>query len=207
MSTWNDLPSEIKERVLDCQEEQGNIRDESVFQNRINTGKSSGGIDWDETKEGYYFWNDVLYENNIDVFYEKYPKQLQSNKKGMKRKPSVKDDEFEDICVRLSSKSDLRYEQVSLLKVFFSDAMQQSAYLYNILSKEEYWERYNYIHLSSGMMDNRGYWNDEEVEYIEFDDFKNKYMNNSIVPNINPIVGDTLQVIKPKEFNFTIKPI
>ena len=51
MAKWEKLPVEIQERMLQCQEEQGNKKDESVFIRKINEVKSDGGFNWDDTKE------------------------------------------------------------------------------------------------------------------------------------------------------------
>lgn len=42
MAKWEELPVEIQERMLQCQEEQGNKKDESVFIRKINEFKSDG---------------------------------------------------------------------------------------------------------------------------------------------------------------------
>ena len=63
-------PKEIISRMLDCQEEQGNKRDVSVFEkDRIV------GFVWIQTKEGLTFWDEVIRYKNFDLFFEKYPKQ------------------------------------------------------------------------------------------------------------------------------------
>ena len=75
MIKWNELPIEIQNRMLDCQEEQENKRDESVFEKDIYAGYSSGGFNWDETKEGFDFWDIIISHSNTDHFYTLYPKQ------------------------------------------------------------------------------------------------------------------------------------
>lgn len=70
-----DFPKEIIKRMLECQEEQGNKRDISVFEKCRTVTMSNGGFYWPETKEGTYFWNKVLLCKNFDLFFEKYPKQ------------------------------------------------------------------------------------------------------------------------------------
>ena len=69
------FPKEIIARMLDCQEEQGNPRDISVFERDRKAGQRVKGFIWDKTKEGKFFWNEVIYTGNFDVFFEKYPKQ------------------------------------------------------------------------------------------------------------------------------------
>ena len=72
------FPKEIIARMLECQEEQGNKRDVSVFEREIYAGRFFGGFDWDNTKEAkedWDFWAKVIVRENFDIFFEKYPKQ------------------------------------------------------------------------------------------------------------------------------------
>jgi len=57
---WSDLPKEIQERMLECQEEQGNKRDSSVFERSISSDKHRGGFIWSNTSEGHEYWNGIL---------------------------------------------------------------------------------------------------------------------------------------------------
>jgi hypothetical protein len=69
------FPKEIINRMLDCQEEQGNKKDISVFENNIRASIYDNGFAWEKTKEKHDFWDKVITEKNFDVFFEKYPKQ------------------------------------------------------------------------------------------------------------------------------------
>ena len=69
------FPKEIIARMLDCQEEQGNKRDVTVFEKYNSCSLVAGGFDWDETKEEDFFWYEVITKENFDLFFEKYPKQ------------------------------------------------------------------------------------------------------------------------------------
>ena len=70
-----DFPKEIIARMLNCQEEQGNKRDISVFENIIRAPVKFYGFSWNKTKEGWDFWNEVISNKNFDIFFEKYPKK------------------------------------------------------------------------------------------------------------------------------------
>lgn len=61
-----DLPKEIQEIALQRHKEQ---RDRIDF-----TGGLAGVFTWDDTKEGYDFWNKID-GGNFDDFYKKYPKK------------------------------------------------------------------------------------------------------------------------------------
>ena len=69
------FPKEIITRMLDCQQEQGNKRDVSVFEKNIIAGKNPKGFSWFFTKEGIDFWDEVISNKNFNVFFEKYPKK------------------------------------------------------------------------------------------------------------------------------------
>jgi len=75
MITWDELPPEIQNRMLECQEEQGNPRNPEVFIKRITMDKFHSGFHWSNTIEGNDFWYSIIFDRNIDVFYEKYPKK------------------------------------------------------------------------------------------------------------------------------------
>jgi hypothetical protein len=77
---WKNLPKEIQERMLECQVEQGNKRDESVFEENINYNKNSGGFHWADTAEGHSFWNRIIYNRDTGLFYGKYPKKENNTK-------------------------------------------------------------------------------------------------------------------------------
>jgi hypothetical protein len=61
--------------MLECQEEQGNKRDVTVFEKYKCSAKTEGGFDWDKTKEKDVFWGEVIVEKNFNRFFEKYPKK------------------------------------------------------------------------------------------------------------------------------------
>jgi hypothetical protein len=72
---WKNLPKEIQERMLECQVEQGNKRDESVFEENVCNDFNHGGFTFENTIEGGSFWTKVLIRENIDTFFEKYHKK------------------------------------------------------------------------------------------------------------------------------------
>lgn len=68
------FPIEVVQRMVDCQVEQGNKADVSVFQRERCASKAMGGFDWPMTKEGGPFWH-TIYTRTFDEFFEMYPKQ------------------------------------------------------------------------------------------------------------------------------------
>ena len=74
MITWNELPVEIQNRMLDEQERQGNKRDPRPFRIKVHEDKLNGGMNWDETNEGDNFWISVL-TKDFNHFYTEYPKE------------------------------------------------------------------------------------------------------------------------------------
>ena len=82
MTMWENLPTQIKDKMLERQAEQNDgKRDISVFVKDIYSAKKCGGFDWASTTEYYFFWNDVLAKENFKTFYEKYSKQDYLDKK------------------------------------------------------------------------------------------------------------------------------
>lgn len=67
-----DFPKEVVEKMLEYQVAQGNPKDVSVFEeNKVDYLK---GFDWDYTKEGGTFWDNVIVNHDFELFFEKYPK-------------------------------------------------------------------------------------------------------------------------------------
>lgn len=72
-----DFPIEIVQRMVDCQVEQVNYPDVTVFQKNRCEMKEYNGFDWNNTTEGFSFWSNVLDFRKFDVFFQKYPKPKQ----------------------------------------------------------------------------------------------------------------------------------
>jgi hypothetical protein len=68
MKTWQELPKEIKKKMLKRQFQQYGYKGKKYFDN------SSSAFCWRDTKEGYKFWQEVI-NGNFELFYEKYPKK------------------------------------------------------------------------------------------------------------------------------------
>lgn len=68
------FPREIVERMLECQIEQDNPRDISVFEDDRCAGRSHKGFTWGDTLEGHDFWARILIYGKLDAFFIKYPK-------------------------------------------------------------------------------------------------------------------------------------
>jgi len=70
---FKNLPVEIQEHMLDEQVRQGNPRNPEVFETKIWANKRLGAFNWSESVEGYDFWDEIITNGNLAVFYEKYP--------------------------------------------------------------------------------------------------------------------------------------
>jgi hypothetical protein len=66
------FPTEVVEKMLERQVEQGNRRDVSAFEK--NRMMCIGGFAWASSPEGHSFWEDVIKFKNFDTFFAKYPK-------------------------------------------------------------------------------------------------------------------------------------
>ena len=75
MIQFKDLPVEIRKRMLDEQERQGNPRNAEVFKERVIADDRGGGFAWEDSEEGLDFWEKIILDGNFAVFYEKYPKR------------------------------------------------------------------------------------------------------------------------------------
>lgn len=68
------FPPEILEKMLEYQEKQGNIRNVKVFEKDRWSACFAGGFQWENTDEGYNFWNKVISRKKFDIFFNRYPK-------------------------------------------------------------------------------------------------------------------------------------
>ena len=68
------FPREIVEKMLDRQEDAGNERDVSVFENHRSAIGSRDGFSWAYSIEGDSFWDDIISARNFKIFFDKYPK-------------------------------------------------------------------------------------------------------------------------------------
>ena len=69
------FPIEVVKKMVEEQVRQGNKADVSIFQECANWDKKHGGFEWEETEDGFEFWDMVVLYKEFDEFFEKYPKQ------------------------------------------------------------------------------------------------------------------------------------
>ena len=64
-------PIEIVNRMLECQENQGNNVDLEVFKIQgPDTNRSRGGFDWGKTSEGIKFWSRIFNKKDFNYFFQ-----------------------------------------------------------------------------------------------------------------------------------------
>ena len=73
MKKFNELPAEMQERMLQEQERQVTVRNVIVFDVNIAAFAREGGFDWDNSVDGFAFWNKIIIHGSFTNFYEKYP--------------------------------------------------------------------------------------------------------------------------------------
>lgn len=67
------FPIEVVQKMVERQYEQINKCDVHVFQFDKCSGTGKGFI-WSKTVEGDKFWQNVIIDNNFDLFFQKYPR-------------------------------------------------------------------------------------------------------------------------------------
>ncbi len=70
------FPPEVVEKMLEYQVAQGNPRNVAVFEGWVVASKRQFGFAWDDTPEGFLFWKKVIKDENFELFFNKYPKQM-----------------------------------------------------------------------------------------------------------------------------------
>lgn len=68
----NGFPIEIAQRLIECQIEQHNIDDITIFQKNVVAPKSTGGFNWCDTTENIDDWCNILVSKKFKVFFDKY---------------------------------------------------------------------------------------------------------------------------------------
>jgi hypothetical protein len=67
------FPIEVVQEMVNEQVRQGNNADASVFAKKATSVRSC--FDWDKSKLGWKFWNEVIEMYNFDLFFEKFTKR------------------------------------------------------------------------------------------------------------------------------------
>jgi len=72
--TFNGVPKEIQEKMLERQAEQNDgVRNPDIFDRNICAGMVKLGFDWTDTAEGNEFWRNILIDKDFESFYALYP--------------------------------------------------------------------------------------------------------------------------------------
>ena len=69
------FPIEVVEKMVEEQVRQGCQPDVEAFQQYPSAGVSDGGFNWGDSIDGNDFWEEVIGEDNFELFFEKYPKK------------------------------------------------------------------------------------------------------------------------------------
>lgn len=69
-------PIEVVEKMIEHQVAQGNKPDVEAFYKYASNDAEEGGFNWKDTVEGVHFWDEVIGNNNYNVFFERYPKDI-----------------------------------------------------------------------------------------------------------------------------------
>ena len=64
--TWNDLPKEIQDLMLERQYEQTGKKNPSIFEENLIANKYKGGFNWSGTLEESHIWSQVLEYGNFE---------------------------------------------------------------------------------------------------------------------------------------------
>ena len=70
-----DFPIEVVEKMIGEQVRQGCQPDVEAFQQYPSAGVRDGGFNWGDSIDGNDFWEEVIGEDNFELFFERYPKK------------------------------------------------------------------------------------------------------------------------------------
>lgn len=74
------FPIQVVQKMVDYQVEQGNKADVAIFQLYNQMMHKGGGFNWNKTKEGNQFWANVIVNENFDLFFQRFPKEIEKIK-------------------------------------------------------------------------------------------------------------------------------
>ncbi len=72
------FPPEVVEKMLERQFEQTGKKDIKVFQKYKSCSETVGGFYWSSSIEKHDFWSKIILAREFDVFFEKYPKEQET---------------------------------------------------------------------------------------------------------------------------------
>ena len=68
-----EFPLAIVQKMIERQVMQGNPANVKVFQADTTAEQLDGGFEWEDSPEGWDFWNDVIVNMEFNVFFQRYP--------------------------------------------------------------------------------------------------------------------------------------
>lgn len=68
-----EYPLAIVQKMIERQVMQGNSANVKVFQTDATAEQLDGGFEWEDSPEGWDFWNDVIVNMEFNVFFKRYP--------------------------------------------------------------------------------------------------------------------------------------
>jgi len=81
------FPKRIVKEMLKRQVKDGNPKNVKVFENDRHASVDDGGFKWEKTKEGNDFWEDVIINENFNLFFDKISKTKSKFKGYLKNTP------------------------------------------------------------------------------------------------------------------------
>jgi len=203
MVTWDELPKEIQEKMLERQAEQDNRRSAGVFREDISANEYKGGFRWYLTSEGEDFWSEILENDNIDHFYTLYPKQ-ESTKGALnelhKQAHEYAEKQKRDLELQwyTTKPNDINHEKTNNMTKFIDRTKKGTDKVFN---KTVFYRRiYDNGQAMGATTSESYYWN--KVELIarlkEYDLLKAHFENTSIKAIFTGKAGDEFQGVETK---------
>ena len=115
-----DFPSSIIVKMVENQIAQGNPANIEIFCNDVYAIKLDGGFNWDETKDGFEFWYNIISKKSFGDFFLRYTDSYTSDKIIILNKiPYGKVDTYgiENVNFTLIDKDDDRWNEYKLQRL------------------------------------------------------------------------------------------
>lgn len=68
------FPPEVINKMIEMQVAQGNPANVKVFEELESASFEEGGFNWEDTPDGFPFWDSVIMDEDFDLFFKKYPR-------------------------------------------------------------------------------------------------------------------------------------
>lgn len=115
------FPIEIVERMLECQVEQGNSRNVTIFQKERTYDQIQGGFTWRNTIEGKDYWSDIINCKDFSKFKPTIMEQTLTREQLKELHDKFDCQQWKDYIIAICSKSGVLVTNIPITQEYIED--------------------------------------------------------------------------------------